>query len=92
MTPVQRFYILLSILALLCAGLLWIISRLFKAGRVYQKGIDELDKAATAIVNLGDDLKELVRSKEKEHDRIDERMNRLEERLQQHESWHRTGH
>jgi hypothetical protein len=84
----QRFYTLLGILTIVLGGLTFVIIRLFKAGRVYQLSLDSIDHAAKSIDELGDDLRELIRVKEREHDRIDERITQVQGQLQRHEQWH----
>lgn len=41
-----------------------------------------------ALQELVRDVADLVRQKERDHDRIERRQDRLEERQQQHETWH----
>lgn len=84
----QRFYTLLGIMAMILAGIIFLVVRLFKAGRTYQESLDKLDDAAGAITELGADLKELIRQKEREHDSMRQEMNLTESRLDRHEQWH----
>jgi hypothetical protein len=58
--------------------MIFIIIRIFAAGRMYERSIERLNTTAERIANLGDDLKELVRLKEREHDQLDKRITRLE--------------
>lgn len=84
----QRFYVLLSALALIGGGIIWAVRLLWKTARTYQGSLDNIDKASGSIVELGEDLKELIRLKEREHDRIDTRITNVESKVERHEQWH----
>lgn len=88
MTAAQRFYLLLSILVILMGAIVALIKIVWGASRAYNGGLARLDKASEGIVDLGEDLKALVKNKEKDHDKIDKRFDRLEARLERHEVWH----
>lgn len=88
MNSIQRFYILLSILAILFGAMSWCMKQIWKAAGKYQASLDALNKASDHIEDLGDDLKELIRLKEREHDRIDTRITTVESKVERHEQWH----
>ena len=81
MSPAERFATILSILGVLLGGITVTAKLLWNVSKQWQKASDSL-------VALGKEIKELVVLKERDHQRLERRDDRLEERFERHEAWH----
>lgn len=81
MSADQRFAVLLAILVALMGGLGWLVKSLL--GVTAQWG-----RTGAKLEELSNDIRDLVTSKERDHARIDNRVDRLEGRVERHETWH----
>ncbi len=77
----ERFLTLLTITSLILGGIIAVSRLLWVVSKQWQKASDNL-------LYLGDEIKDLVLHKEKEHERLEERDKRLEDRFERHEQWH----
>lgn len=80
-TPDQRFSVLLVVLAAVLAGVGWM-------GRSLLRASQQWGRTGAKLEGLAEDIRDLVTSKEREHGRMDNRMDRLEGRVERHEVWH----
>lgn len=80
-TPDQRFAILLVVLAAVLGGLGWLVKSLL--GVTAQWG-----RTGAKLEELSTDIRDLVDAKQRDHDRIDNRVDRVEGRVERHEVWH----
>lgn len=81
MTPDQRFAVLLVVLAAVLGGVGWLAKAIL--GVTAQWG-----RTGAKLEELSSDIRDLVASKERDHLRIDNRVDRLEGRVERHETWH----
>lgn len=81
MTPDQRFTVLMIFLSAALTGIGWLVKCLL--GVTAQWG-----RTGAKLEELSTDIRDLVASKERDHDRMDARMDRVEGRVDRHESWH----
>lgn len=84
MTPDQRFTVLTVFLAAVLGGVGWLVRSLL--GVTAQWG-----RTGAKLEELSTDIRDLVASKERDHSRIETRIDRVEGRVERHEVWH-TGH
>ena len=81
MTADQRFAILLVVLAALLGGVGWLVKSLLGVSAQWGRTGAKLEELST-------DIRDLVSSKERDHGRMDARVDRLEGRVERHEIWH----
>lgn len=80
-TPDQRFSILLVVLAALLGGVGWMAKSVLRATAQWARTGAKLEELST-------DIRGLVESKERDHARMDTRVDRLDDRVTRHEAWH----
>jgi hypothetical protein len=81
MTPDQRFAVLMVLLSAAMAAIGFLAKAFFSVSRQWVR-------TGAKIEELTTDIRDLVASKERDHARIDTRMDRLEGRVERHEVWH----
>lgn len=81
MTPDQRFAALMVVLAAVLGGVGWLAKSVLGVTAQWARTGAKLEELST-------DIRDLVDSKERDHDRMDNRMDRLEGRVERHEVWH----
>jgi hypothetical protein len=81
MTPDQRFAVLLVVLAAVLGGVGWLAKSVLGVTAQWARTGAKLEE-------LSNDIRDLVTAKERDHDRIDGRVDRLEGRVERHETWH----
>lgn len=84
MTPDQRFTVLMVFLTAALGGIGWLVKSLL--GVTAQWG-----RTGAKLEELSTDIRDLVTAKERDHGRIDARVDRVEGRVDRHEQWH-VGH
>lgn len=77
----QRFAILMVILAAVLGGMGWLLKTLLGVTQQWTR-------TGLIIENLTGDIRELVANKERDHARLDQRVDRVETRMERHEGWH----
>lgn len=80
-TPDQRFEALMVVLAAVLTGIGWLSKSLLSVSRQW-------GRTGAKLEELSNDIRGLVESKEREHNRMDTRMDRIEGRVERHEDWH----
>lgn len=80
-TPDQRFTVLMVFLSAALGGIGWLVKSLL--GVTAQWG-----RTGARLEELSTDIRELVVSKERDHGRMDARVDRVEGRVDRHEVWH----
>lgn len=81
MTPDQRFAILLVVLAAALGGIGWLVKSLLGVTAQWVRTGSKLEELST-------DIRDLVSAKERDHGRIETRIDRVEGRVERHEVWH----
>ncbi len=81
MTPDQRFAVLMVFLTAILAGLGWLGKSVFGV-------VSQWARTGAKLEELSQDIRDLVTTKERDHARIDGRVDRLDERVTRHEGWH----
>lgn len=81
MTPDQRFEALMVVLAAVLTGIGWLSKSLLGVSRQW-------GRTGAKLEELSNDIRDLVVSKERDHNRMDTRMDRIESRVERHEDWH----
>lgn len=81
MTPDQRFTVLMVLLTAALAAIGFLSRSFFSVSRQWVRTGAKLEE-------LSNDIRDLVTAKERDHGRIDNRMDRLEGRVERHEVWH----
>lgn len=81
MTPDQRFAVLMVFLTAVLGGLGWLAKSLLGVSAQWVR-------TGAKIEELTNDIRDLVSSKERDHGRMDSRVDRLEGRVERHEVWH----
>jgi hypothetical protein len=81
MTPDQRFAVLIVLLTAALAAIGWLAKSLLSATAQW-------GRTGAKIEELANDIRDLVDSKVRDHARMDNRMDRLEGRVERHEVWH----
>ena len=82
MTPEQRFYILLSIVALVFSGVGVLVRLLWKVSTQWTRTGDKMQ-------DLAEEIHGLIQQKEKEHTRLEREDERLGKRIERLENWTR---
>jgi hypothetical protein len=77
----QRFYILVGLIVLIGGALAAIARLLWKLSAQWTAAVHEL-------ADLGEDIKNLVDAKEREHRRLEEADRAQTSRMERHEQWH----
>lgn len=80
-TPDQRFAILLVILGAALGGIGWLVKSLLGVTAQWVRTGAKLEE-------LSSDIRDLVSAKERDHGRIETRIDRIEGRVERHEIWH----
>lgn len=88
MTPDQRFAVLLAILVALMGGLGWLVKTLLGVITQWARTGERLERTGEKIEELSTDIRDLVANKERDHDRLGGRIDRLDDRVTVHERWH----
>lgn len=83
MTPDQRFTVIITLLGAACTGLAALARAMFRVSRQWLLTGKELE-------NLGEDIRGLVDTKEKDHARFERRIEHVEHRVERHEEWHQN--
>jgi hypothetical protein len=81
MTPDQRFAILLVVLSAALGGIGWLVKSLLGVTAQWVR-------TGTKLEELSTDIRDLVTAKERDHGRIETRIDRVESRVERHEVWH----
>jgi hypothetical protein len=81
MTPDQRFTVLMIFLTAILGGLSWLAKSLFGV-------VSQWARTGAKLEELSSDIRDLVGSKERDHGRMDARVDRVEGRVDRHEAWH----
>jgi hypothetical protein len=81
MTPDQRFSILLVVLAAALGGIGWLVKSLLGVTAQWVR-------TGARLEELSADIRDLVSAKERDHGRIETRIDRIEGRVERHEVWH----
>jgi len=81
MTPDERFTFLMVVLAAVLGGLGWLAKSLLGVTAQWVR-------TGAKIEELTGDIRDLVSSQEREHSRLDTRVDRVEQRMERHEGWH----
>jgi hypothetical protein len=84
MTPEQRFEVLLVLLTAALAVVGWLIKSLLNVTHQWAR-------TGARLEELSQDIRDLVTAKERDHARIETRIDRVEGRVERHEAWH-VGH
>jgi hypothetical protein len=81
MTPEQRFEVLLVLLTAALAVVGWLIKSLLNVTHQWAR-------TGARLEELSQDIRDLVTAKERDHARIETRIDRVEGRVERHEAWH----
>lgn len=81
MNPDQRFTVLMVLLTAILAGVGWLAKSVLRA-------VTQWARTGAKLEELSTDIRDLVSSKERDHGRMDARVDRLEGRVERHEIWH----
>lgn len=81
MTPDQRFSVLLILFTAVLGGVGWLLRSLLSVSQQWVR-------TGVKIEELTEDIRDLVGAKERDHDRMDGRIDRLEGRVERHDVWH----
>jgi hypothetical protein len=81
MTPEQRFEVLLVLLTAALAVAGWLIKSLLNVTHQWAR-------TGARLEELSQDIRDLVTAKERDHARIETRIDRVEGRVERHEAWH----
>lgn len=81
MTPDQRFAVLLVVLAAVLGGVGWLAKSVLGVTAQWVRTGAKLEE-------LSGDIRDLVSAKERDHGRIETRIDRVEGRVERHEVWH----
>jgi hypothetical protein len=81
MTPDQRFAVLLVALTAVLGGVGWLAKSVLGVTAQWAR-------TGAKIEELTTDIRDLVSSKERDHARLDARVDRVEARVERHETWH----
>lgn len=81
MTSDQRFAVLLVILTAALGGIGWLVRSLLSVTHQWAR-------TGARLEELSQDIRDLVSAKERDHDRIETRIDRVESRVERHETWH----
>lgn len=81
MSPEQRFEILLVLLTTALAAVGWLIKSLLSVTHQWAR-------TGARLEELSQDIRDLVTAKERDHARIETRIDRVEGRVERHEAWH----
>jgi hypothetical protein len=82
LTPDQRFEVLMALLGAALAAIGWLGKLLFNVTRQWAL-------TGARLEELSNDIRDLVSAKERDHGRIETRIDRIEGRVERHEDWHR---
>jgi hypothetical protein len=77
----QRFEILLVLLTTALAAVGWLIKSLLSVTHQWAR-------TGARLEELSQDIRDLVTAKERDHARIETRIDRVEGRVERHETWH----
>lgn len=77
----QRFTVLMVVLAAVLGGLGWLLRSLLGVTQQWAR-------TGVTIETLTGDIRDLVANKERDHARLDARVDRVEGRMERHEGWH----
>jgi len=81
MSSDQRFAILLVVLGAALGGIGWLVKSLLGVTAQWVRTGAKLEE-------LSADIRDLVSAKERDHGRIETRIDRIEGRVERHEVWH----
>lgn len=81
MTPDQRFTVLMVLLSTALAAIGWLAKSLLSVTHQWAR-------TGARLEELSNDIRDLVNAKERDHARMDTRFDRLESRVERHETWH----
>ncbi|MGN6128505.1 MAG: hypothetical protein ACTHON_18255 [Humibacter sp.] len=81
LTPDQRFAVLLALLTAALAAIGWLTKCLFSVTQQWAR-------TGARLEELSNDIRDLVNAKERDHSRIETRIDRIEGRVERHETWH----
>ena len=81
MSSDQRFAILLVVLGAALGGIGWLVKSLLGVTAQWVRTGAKLEE-------LSSDIRDLVSAKERDHGRIETRIDRIEGRVERHEVWH----
>lgn len=81
MTPDQRFAVLMTLLGAALAAIGWL-------GKSLLNVTQQWARTGARLEELSNDIRDLVTAKERDHDRIETRIDRVESRVERHETWH----
>lgn len=81
MTPDQRFAALMVVLAAVLGGVGWLAKSVLGVTAQWAR-------TGARLEELSNDIRDLVIAKERDHGRMDARVDRLEGRVERHEVWH----
>lgn len=81
MNPNERFAVLMVLLAAMLGGMGWLLRTLLGVTQQWAR-------TGVTIETLTGDIRGLVANKERDHARLDQRVDRVEGRMERHEGWH----
>lgn len=81
MTPDQRFAVLMVLLGTVLGAMGWLLRTLLGVTQQWAR-------TGVTIETLTGDIRDLVANKERDHARLDMRVDRVETRVERHEGWH----
>jgi len=81
MTPDQRFTVLMVLLSTALAAIGWLAKSLLSVTKQWAI-------TGVKLEELSNDIRDLVVAKERDHGRIETRIDRVESRVERHETWH----
>lgn len=81
MTPDQRFTVLMVLLSTALAAIGWLTKCLLNVTQQWAR-------TGVKLEELSQDIRDLVSAKERDHGRIEARIDRVEGRVERHEVWH----
>lgn len=81
LNPEQRFEVLLLALSAALAAIGWLIKSLLNVTHQWAR-------TGARLEELSQDIRDLVSAKERDHNRIETRIDRVESRVERHETWH----
>lgn len=82
MTSDQRFAVLLVLLTAALGAIGWLVKSLLGVTAQWAR-------TGARLEELSQDIRDLVVAKERDHGRIETRIDRIEGRVERHEDWHR---
>lgn len=88
MTPDQRFAVLMTLLGAALAAIGWLLKSVLGATAQWGRTGERLEQAGNKIEDLSQDIRDLMNAKERDHTRIETRIDRVESRVERHETWH----